>query len=63
MVVSWRRPLGPGIGVVLLTKGQVLQRLREHRKVPGWRSVGKDPFTRELRKLLSRLNETGEVVL
>ena len=46
------------IEVVLLKKGQVLQRLREHRKVPGWRSEGKDPFTRELRKLLSRLNET-----
>ena len=50
--------MGQGIGVVLLTKEQVLQRLREHRKVPGWRSEGKDTFTRELRKLLSHLNET-----
>ena len=38
------QPLGPRIEVVLLTKGQVLQRLREHRKVPGWRSEGKDCF-------------------
>ena len=50
--------MGPRIEVVLLTKGQVLQRLREHRKVSGLRSEGKDPITRELRKLLSRLNET-----
>ena len=43
---------------MVLTKGQVLQRLREHREVPGWRSEGKDPFSRELRKLLSRMKET-----
>ena len=49
-----RRPLGPGIEVVLLTKGLVFQRLREHRKVSG----GKDHFSRELHRLLSRLNET-----
>ena len=46
--------MGPGIKVVLLTKGLVFQLLREHRKVSG----GKDHFSRELRKLLSRLNET-----
>ena len=50
--------MNPGIEVVLLTKWQVLQRLREHRQVPGWSFEGKDPFSRELRKLLSRLNET-----
>ena len=47
----WRRPLGPRIEVVLLTKWQVLQRLREHRQVPCWRFEGKDPFSMELRKL------------
>ena len=46
--------MGPGIEVVLLTKGLVFQRLQEHRKV----SEGKDHFSRELRKLSSRLNET-----
>ena len=51
--------LGPEIEVVFLMKGQVLQHLREHRKVPGWRSEDRDPFTKELRKLLSRLNETS----
>ena len=51
--------LGPEIEVVFLMKGQVLQRLREHRKVPGWRSEDRDPTTKELRKLLSRLNETS----
>ena len=51
--------LGPEIEVVFLMKGQVLQRLREHRKVPGWRSEDRDPITKELRKLLSRLNETS----
>ena len=50
--------MGPRVEVVLFTKGQVLQRLQEHRKVLGWRSQGKDPFTRGLRKRLSRLNET-----
>ena len=40
-------------------KGQVLQHLQEHRKVPGWMSEDRDPFTKELRKLLSRLNETS----
>ena len=40
-------------------KEQVLQRLREHRKFPGWMSEDRDPFTKELRKLLSRLNETS----
>ena len=49
--------MGPGIEVVLLTKGQVLQRLREYRKVPGWRSEGKDPFSKDLHKLVSRLIE------
>ena len=39
---------------MVLTKGQVLQRLLEHREVSGWRSEGKDPFSRELRQLLSR---------
>ena len=51
--------LGPEIEVVFLMKGQVLQRLREHRKVPGWRSEDRDPITKELRKLLSPLNETS----
>ena len=51
--------LGPEIEVVFLMKGQVLQHLREHRKVPGWRSEDRDPITKELRKLLSPLNETS----
>ena len=48
--------MGPGIEVVLLTKGLVLQCLREHRKV----SSGKDHFSRESHKLFSRLNETRD---
>ena len=39
--------------------GHVLQRLREHLNVPGSSSVDKEPLTRELRRLLSRLNETS----
>ena len=38
-------------------KGQVLQHLREHLKVPSWKSEDRDPTTKELHKLLSRLNE------
>ena len=37
----------------------VLHRLREHLNVPGSSSVDKEPLTRELRRLLSRLNETS----
>ena len=39
--------------------GHVLHRLREHLKVPGSSSVDKEPLTRELRRLLPRLNETN----
>ena len=39
--------------------GHVLHRLREHLTVPGSSSVDKEPLTRELRRLLSRLNETS----
>ena len=39
--------------------GHVLHRLREHLNVPGSTSVDKEPLTRELRRLLSRLNETS----
>ena len=39
--------------------GHVLHRLREHLNVPGSSSVDKEPLTRELRRLLSRLNETS----
>ena len=38
--------------------GHVLHRLHEHLNVPGSSSVDKEPLTRELRRLLSRLNET-----
>ena len=31
--------------------------LREHRKVPGWRSEGKDPFSRELCNVTFERNE------
>ena len=37
----------------------MLHRLREHLNVPGSSSVDKEPLTRELRRLLSRLNETS----
>ena len=39
--------------------GHVLHRLCEHLNVPGSSSVDKEPLTRELRRLLSRLNETS----
>ena len=39
--------------------GHVLHRLREHLNVPGSSSVDKEPLTRELRRLLPRLNETS----
>ena len=39
--------------------GHVLHRLREHLNVPGSSSVDEEPLTRELRRLLSRLNETS----
>ena len=39
--------------------GHVLHRLREHLNVAGSSSVDKEPLTRELRRLLSRLNETS----
>ena len=39
--------------------GHVLHRLREHLNLPGSSSVDKEPLTRELRRLLSRLNETS----
>ena len=42
--------------------GHVLQRLREHLNVPGSSSVDKEPLTRELRRLLSRLNETSGAI-
>ena len=45
--------------MVLVMNGHVLHRLREHLNVPGSSSVGKEPLARELRKLLSHLNETS----
>ena len=42
---------------MLVMNGHVLHRLREHLNVPGSSSVDKEPLTRELRRLLSRLNE------
>ena len=44
---------------MFVMNGHVLHRLREHLNVPGSSSVDKEPLTRELRRLLSRLNETS----
>ena len=49
----------PEIETVFVMYGHVLHRLREHLNVPGSSSVDKEPLTRELCRLLSRLNETS----
>ena len=55
----WVEFFGPEIETVFVMYGHVLHRLREHLNVPGSSSVDKEPLTRELRRLLSRLNETS----
>ena len=57
--VIWVEFFGPEIETVFVMNGHVLHRLREHLNVPGSSSVDKEPLTRELRRLLSRLNETS----
>ena len=52
----WVEFFGPEIETVFVMYGHVLHRLREHLNVPGSSSVDKEPLTRELRRLLSRLN-------
>ena len=47
---------------MFVMNGHVLHRLREHLNVPGSSSVDKEPLTRELRRLLSRLNEKPPLV-
>ena len=44
---------------MFVMNGHVLHHLREHLNVPGSSSVDKEPLTRELHRLLSRLNETS----
>ena len=48
---------GPEILTTLKIKGQVLQRVRVHLKVPGWFSDLNAPLTRKLLMFLSSLNE------
>ena len=55
----WVEFFGPEIETVFVMYGHVLHRLREHLNVPGSSSVDKEPLARELRRLLSRLNETS----
>ena len=55
----WVEFFGPEIETVFVIYGHVLHRLRKHLNVPGSSSVVKEPLTRELRRLLSRLNETS----
>ena len=46
---------------MFVMNGHVLHRL--HLNVPGSSSVDKEPLTRELRRLLSRLNEIFECLV
>ena len=58
--LTWHEPLNPSLTCVLnLMNGQVLQHLPEHLKVSGSKSERTELLTSELRKILSRLNETS----
>ena len=57
MIGNVETGLGPVTEVREITNGQVMNRLREQRKVPGSLSEGSIPLTKKARRLRSFLKE------